>query len=157
MVFISRPPTFIVLSESERKQLESLARAPRTERRYSDRARIILKASAGETTADIAMGMGIRSATVSKWRVRFESEGMEGLYDGYRPGRPPRAGSQDLRAKLLELLDEEPPDGYVRWNGRLLAERIGVKPDLVWKELRTLGISLRRGAATGRVSHATVP
>jgi transposase len=145
MASMARPPTAIVLSESERQQLEALVRAPRVQRRYSDRARIILKASAGQSTADIAAEMDLRSATVSKWRVRFESEGMEGLYDDYRPGRPPRADSrEDLRGKLLELLDEEPPEGYARWNGKLLAKRIGIKPDLVWKELRTLGISLER-------------
>lgn len=142
---MARPPTAIILSESERKELESLTRGPRVQRRYADRARIVLKAAAGKSNLEIASELEVRPATVSKWRVRFESEGMEGLHDDFRPGRPPGPNSrEEVRAMILEKLDEEPPPGYARWNGRLLGEALGIKPDSVWKELRVLGINLQR-------------
>jgi len=142
---MSRPATVIRLTNLERQELERLARQPKVERRHSDRARIILKAADGMSNLDIAQSMGTRPATVSKWRVRFESEGLEGLRDDYRPGRPPAGGDATaFRDRLLAQLDEEPPEGYAKWNGRLLAEELGVKPDKVWKELRTLGINLQR-------------
>lgn len=142
---MSRPATVIRLTYPEREELERLARQPKAQRRHSDRARIILKAADGMSNLEIAQTIGTRPATVSKWRVRFESEGLEGLRDDYRPGRPPTGGdAAAFRDRLLAQLDEDPPEGYAKWNGRLLAEKLGVKPDKVWKELRTLGINLQR-------------
>lgn len=142
---MARPATVITLSESERQQLNALVRGPRTQRRYADRARIILKISSGMSNLAVAAELNIRPATVSKWRVRFESEGMEGLHDDFRPGRPPTLEPPErLRSRILEKLDEEPPDGHAAWNGRLLAEALGVRPDSVWRELRALGINLQR-------------
>lgn len=142
---MSRPATPIHLTEFERKELERLARKPKAQRRHSDRARIILHAAAGMSNLQIAEAMGTRPATVSKWRVRFEREGMEGLHDDYRPGRPPSGGEVAVfRDRLLAQLDKTPPEGYAKWNGRLLAKALEVKPDKVWKELRTLGINLQR-------------
>lgn len=142
---MSRPATVIRLSDIERQELERLARQPKAQRRYSDRARMILKAADGLSNLEIAQVVGTRPATVSKWRVRFESEGLEGLRDDYRPGRPAAGGDPAaFRDRLLARLDEEPPEGYAKWNGRLLAEALEVKADKVWKELRTLGINLQR-------------
>lgn len=143
---MARPATVIVLSESESQQLEALVRGPRTQRRYADRARMILKAAAGMSNVAIASELDVRPATVSKWRVRFESERMEGLHDDFRPGRPPTSlyGPEELRSKILAKLDEKPPEGYARWNGRLLGKALGVSADSVWRELRVLGISLQR-------------
>ena len=43
------------------------------------------------------------------------------------------------------MLDEEPPDGYSQWNGRLLSEALGdVSADHVWRVMRLRGISLQR-------------
>lgn len=142
---MSRPATSINLTPNERTELERLVRLPKTQRRHSDRARIILKAADGLSNLQIAEAIETRPATVSKWRVRFEREGIEGLRDDFRPGRPPEGGdTASFRARLLTQLDEKPPEGYAQWNGRLLAETLHVKADKVWKELRTLGINLQR-------------
>ena len=143
---MARPATLIQLNSSESEQLVALIKAPQTQRRYADRARMILWAAEGKSNKHIAETLSVRTATVSKWRVRFESERLEGLLDDYRPGRPPKDsdGGAALREKMLLLLDESPPEGYAQWNGSLLAVRLGVKPDKVWSELRQLGISLQR-------------
>lgn len=142
---MSRPATIIRLTDHERRELERLARQPKVQRRYSDRAQIILKAAEGMSNLEIAHALGTRPATVSKWRVRFESEGLEGLHDDYRTGRPPTGeDAAAFRKRLLDQLDEEPPEGYANWNGRLLAKALEVKADKVWRELRTLGINLQR-------------
>jgi hypothetical protein len=39
---------------------------------------------------------------------------------------------------------EDPPHGFARWNGGLLAKSLGESADRVWRELRHLGISLQR-------------
>lgn len=141
---MARPATTITLSDHERAQLEQLVSGPKTQRRYADRARIILKVARGESNLEIAQAMDVRPATVSKWRVRFEREGIEGLHDDFRPGRPAAEDPQRLRDRILVKLDEKPPEGYSKWNGRLLAEALGISADRVWSELRRLGINLQR-------------
>jgi transposase len=142
---MSRPCTIIKLSDLEKSELEKLIRAPRTQRRHADRARIVLEAACGKSNLEIAAMMQTRPATVSKWRVRFDSEGIMGLRDDFRPGRPSiHNDSEPLRQRILEQIDSEPPPGYAKWNGRALGENLGVAPARIWKELRTLGISLQR-------------
>ncbi len=63
---MSRPSTTIHLSAHEKAELEKLIRAPRTQRRHADRARIVLEASRGKSNLDIAAMMRTRPATVSK-------------------------------------------------------------------------------------------
>jgi transposase len=142
---MARPATAIALTEIERAQLTDLIKAPRTQRRYADRARIVLKAAEGMSNRQIAETMSVRPATVSKWRVRFESERLEALNDDYRPGRPPGPEEPErLRSRILAMIDQPAPEGYARWNGRLLAQALGVNAHAVWKHLRALGISLQR-------------
>ena len=43
------------------------------------RARIVLEAATGSTTKDVAVRLGTRPATVSKWHIRFAKYGLRGL------------------------------------------------------------------------------
>lgn len=52
------------------------------------RAHIVLAAADGEENVSIASRLGVALHTVIKWRKRFFEEGMEGLADRKRPGRP---------------------------------------------------------------------
>ena len=51
---MSRPCTPIHLSASEKAELEKLIRAPRTQRRFAERARIVLEAARGKSNLEIA-------------------------------------------------------------------------------------------------------
>mgnify|MGYP000190823170 FL=1 len=122
-----------------------MAAGPDGQRRHRERAQIVLRAAEGRSNREIAEALGIRPATVSKGRVRFRRAGMEGLQDDYRSGRRPIGGEvRDCRRRLLTCLEEGPPDGHDRWDGRLLSQVLGVKPYKVYKELRILGINLWR-------------
>ena len=129
---MSRPCTPITLSLAEEAELNKLIRAPRTQRRHADRARIVLEAFHGKSNIEIATLMRTRPATVSKWRIRFEQEGLMGLRDDFRPGRPRiQEDSENLRRRILECLDAPPPAGYAKWNGRTLGQALGISPNLV--------------------------
>ena len=141
---MSRPAAVIVLSPEEKKQLEGMLRRGKGERRYADRARMILRCAQGRANTEIGRELGVRPATVCKWRVRFEREGLSGLHDDFRPGRPAGEDRTQLRQRLLARLEESPPAGCASWSGPLLARTLGVKADLVWAQLRLLGISLQR-------------
>ena len=103
---MARPAALIVLSEEERKQLEAMRKKPRGENRYAERARIILSAAQGWSNKEIARALNTREARVSKWRVRFECEGLSGLHDDFRAGRPVEV-VENFRELLLARLDED--------------------------------------------------
>jgi len=136
--------TAIELTAEERRVLEGWTRAGSTEQRYAQRAQVVLAAARGEGTTDIARRLGVRPATVSKWRTRFAARRVAGLADAPRPGAPIRYGP-DTEQRILALLDKKPPRGYARWNGRLVAEKLGdVSPAQVWRVLRQHQIQLER-------------
>lgn len=136
--------TSIVLSAEDREQLESWARSPTTQQRLAFRARVILAAAAGEGSTSIAEREGVRLTTVSAWRVRFANQGLAGLQDQPRAGRPRTYGDEAER-RVLAKLDEEPPEGFATWNGRLLAAALGDIPaHQVWLILQKHGIQLQR-------------
>ena len=56
-----------------------------------------------------------------------------------------RKSSASSARRILRALDETPPEGYARWNGRLLARRLkDVSQAQVWRVLRQHSISLER-------------
>jgi transposase len=83
-----RSPFQITLRASERRLLKALTRRGTAEHRQVTRARIVLLASAGWTNRGIARKLGLAPNTASKWRKRFFQEGVDGLGDRKRPGRP---------------------------------------------------------------------
>jgi transposase len=134
----------IVLSEAERAVLVGWARAAKTERRKHFRARVILELAEGLSNEEVAERWHTRTATVSKWRGRFARTRLAGLEDAPRTGKPPTY-DEATRERILGALDEPPPKGYARWNGRLLARRLkDVSEHQIWRVLREQGISLER-------------
>ncbi len=136
--------TQIELTDHERTTLESWVRGPRTQQRFVQRARIVLEAATGRTTKDVATLLHTRPATVSKWRTRFAKNGLKGLGDAPRPGKP-RMYDETTERRILAQLDEPPPDRYTTWTGKLVAEALGdVSAAYVWRFLRRRGIHLKR-------------
>lgn len=84
-----KSPYSITLTAEQRHELEATARS--YTRPYNDviRAKIILYAADGMENKDIAQRLETTPAIVSKWRKRFFEEGMDGLKDLQRSGRPP--------------------------------------------------------------------
>ena len=61
----------INLTAEERESLERLVRSSTAEQRLVFRARLILVASQGLESKEVARQLGCRAATVSKWRRRY--------------------------------------------------------------------------------------
>ena len=83
-----RSPFVFELSDEDRHCVESLVRRRTAEQRMVLRARIVLAAAGGEENASIASRLAVALNTVIKWRKRFHDEGMDGLGDRKRSGRP---------------------------------------------------------------------
>ncbi len=94
------------LAASQRKQLKRTVRAHTAPQAGVLRARIVLAASAGLATEHIARRLGVRPATVRKWRRRWCQRGLAGLGDLPRPGRPrafPYVVVAEVKALACEL------------------------------------------------------
>ena len=74
----------------------------------------------------------------------FAAEGTDGLWDDFRPGRPVVHDAQENERSILEKLDQQPPGGFSKWNGPLLAQALKLNVHQVWQVLRQRGISLQR-------------
>src|SRR5439155_3758925 len=88
--------------------------------------------------------VGCSERTVWKWRCRFEADGLAGLRDAPRPGRPLVHGPQ-TRAKLIALACTRPtetPEGFrrERWTHRELAEQVGMSESQAHEILRAAEI-----------------
>src|SRR3954453_20995028 len=77
------------LTADERKELERLARSRTEEARLVQRAQIVLGLAAGERPYQVADRVGVGRAAAYEWLHRFNAEGLKGLTDHPRPGRPP--------------------------------------------------------------------
>ncbi|MBM2825895.1 MAG: putative transposase, partial [Dehalococcoidales bacterium] len=60
----------------------------------------------------------VRRGMVSKWRVRFARQHMDGLMDKPRRGAKVKYG-EDMERRILTQLDVPPPPGYTTWTGGL--------------------------------------
>ena len=78
----------IALSDVEREHLEKTVRKQTAPQRAVVRARIVLLAADGVCNREIADRLGCSRYTVYLWRKRFFEEGLDGLADRPRPGRP---------------------------------------------------------------------
>jgi transposase len=141
---MSKPAGVISLDAEEVKILRQWLRAGTTEQRMAERAQIVLLASKGQSTVQIADSLRTRPARVSKWRQRFARHRLKGLHDGSRSGKP-RRYDPSTEKRVLKQLDRSPPPGHSTWTGGLLSRALGdVGEDQAWRVLRRHGISLRR-------------
>ena len=83
-----RSPYLIELSAADRAALEQRARAYTAPYHQVMRAKIVLLAAEGRENTVIAARLDITAQLVSKRRKRFFEEGLDGLKDRPRTGRP---------------------------------------------------------------------
>ena len=108
-----------------------------------ERARIILGCLEGKEMQQVARDLKVSTPTVRKWRERFARQGLAGLRDQPRPGKPPKYG-RGFRDRVLALLEQPPPAGMSHWDGPAVAATLGASVHAVWRTLRREGIYLQR-------------
>jgi transposase len=77
------------LAPEERQTLEHLASSRTAQARFVERAQILLALAAGRRPRQVAKDLGISRPAVSFWIHRFNQQGLAGLEDQPRAGRPP--------------------------------------------------------------------
>jgi transposase len=98
----------------------------------------VLLADDGVGTNEIVHRVGVSKPTVIAWKKRYAAEGIAGLDDRPKPGRP---ATVDEVAVVLATL-EPPPDrlGVTHWSSRLLADQLGISNVWVAKIWRRWGL-----------------
>jgi transposase len=99
-------PFQVRLTASERKLLKRWVRTPTAPYRQVLRAKVVLLAAAGHRNTHIAQRLQVTGNTVRKWRRRFSQQGLVGLRDRPRSGRPrrfPAAVVAEAKAIACEL------------------------------------------------------
>jgi len=79
----------LATTDEQRKGLLTWVNGQRVEHRLQLRASIIWQLAEGATLGRVAEALAVSIKTVKKWRARFRAEGLEGLHDQPRSGRPP--------------------------------------------------------------------
>ncbi len=120
----------VEISDQDARELERIVRASSSEVRVVERARIVLAAGEGLTTAQIAERVGCSERTVKKWRPRYARRGIEGLADAPRSGAPLTHGPE-TRALLIAKACTRPqptPEGArrERWTYEELGAEVGM-------------------------------
>lgn len=84
-----KSPYRVTLSPEQRVELEARARRYTLPYRDVVRAKIVLMAAGGLDNDEIAARLDTPREIVSKWRKRFFEQGLPGLEERPRGGRPP--------------------------------------------------------------------
>ncbi len=96
------------------------------EARYDHRLHGLLLVAQGLSCREVARLLGDSPRTVAYWVCRFEEEGLAGLAEGDRTGRPQRLSPEQLK-QIGGALRGSPMDwglGANLWDGKTLSEFI---------------------------------
>jgi hypothetical protein len=137
------------LTNEERAELTKLARSKLTSVRLAQRARIVLLASQGMQSKEIAAELGIGRVQVSRWRERYAEFRLAGIEHDLPRGAPPV--TVDV-ARLIELTTQRKPEAATHWSTRTLAAELGVSAASVSRHWRKNGLKphLVRGFKVSR-------
>ncbi len=127
-VHITEPEIVILALQDEIRRSD--------ESRYDHRLHGVLMVAQGLSCTEVATLLGDAPRTVAYWVQRFEQEGLAGLAEGDRPGRPRRLNPEQLK-QIGSALRGSPMDwelGANLWDGKTLCEFIAKE----WKI--TLGV-----------------
>jgi transposase len=105
---------------------------------------MILAAIEGRTNVEIGRELGVHPDTIGRWRARLKVQGLKGLRDRPRPGRPARFTAEQ-KTRVLQKAIETPRENGVpitHWSKASLA-RLAVEagiadsihPSTVWRWL----------------------
>ena len=132
------PSSALEISNADRATLESWTRSSTMPAGRVERARIVLAMADGVGTSAAARLLGVSRPTVIKWRHRFAANGIAGLDDEARSGRPKTVDDAAIIAATLE----PPPESLAvtHWSSRLLGRHLGVGDATVARAWRRYGV-----------------
>jgi hypothetical protein len=92
----------VEVSPQDRELLTSWTRSPSLRAGLAQRARVVLLAADGIGTTEIVRRVGLSKPAVIGWKRRYAAEGLNGLEDRAKPGRPPTIDQAEIVLATLE-------------------------------------------------------
>jgi putative transposase len=133
----------LTLSSEEREQLQALAVSRSLPHGLVTRAKIVLAAADGQTNSAIAQKVDLSASSVGKWRNRFLEQGLQGLHDELRPGRPRSIADEKIALAIKTTLQTK-PEGGTHWSCRSLADSSGISKSTVQRVWNAFGLQPHR-------------
>lgn len=138
-----RPKAELVLTETEYRDLQALARRRKTAQAAALRARIVLACAEGIENNAVAERLQVTKQTVSKWRGRFVRERLDGLLDAPRSGAPRSIDDARVEAVVARTLESK-PRGATHWSTRSMAREMGMTQNAVLRIWHAFGLQPHR-------------
>jgi putative transposase len=138
-----RPKKELTLTDEARQDLDALATSRSMPHALVQRARIILLAANGETNTAIAKKVGFSKPTVGTWRRRYIDDGLEGLHDELKPGRPRSISDERVATLIRKTLQTKPKEG-THWAVRPMAESTRISKSTVHRIWIAFGLQPHR-------------
>src|SRR5260370_12914125 len=123
------------LTAEEKRDLERWAQARTLPAGDVFRARLILALAAGKSYREIESGMQTSAATIARWRVRFERDGLAGLEGRHRGSRPRRATAA-VQARVVRRGQQKTKHGSTQSACRKLWQAWGLSKSTAQRILR---------------------
>lgn len=147
-------PRMLRLHPSTHQRLMRLSKEAERDGAYrvAKRLRAVALNAEGHTSGELAKILQAARSKVSEWLQRYQTDGVDGLLEGYRPGRPSEL-TEKQQQQLGDILDSGPVayglDTGI-WTSPMIAwvieEEFGVQyhPGHVRKLLHGWGFSVQR-------------
>jgi transposase len=147
-------PRLLHLHSATRRRLTRLSKEAERDGAYrvAKRLQAVVLNAEGRTSGELAAVLKAPRSKISEWLARYQTDGVDGLLEGYRSGRPPELTAEQHQ-QLGDILDSGPVayglDNGV-WTSPMIAwvieEEFGVTyhPGHVRRLLHRLGFSVQR-------------
>jgi putative transposase len=113
----------VQLTAIDREYLETLTSKGQLTAKVYRHAIGLLELDCGQTYTALSKILKVTISTISNWAAEYEENGLKDLVDQHHKGRPVEIDANQ-RAKIAALACSAPPEGYERWNLRLLAKKV---------------------------------
>lgn len=139
-----RPRVQLVLSDSEREQLETMTRSRSLPQGLVRRAQIVLMSADGTDNTAIAERLKLSRLTVGMWRLRFMAQRITGLYDELRSGGPRSIRDEQIATLVRRTIKKQPKDGATHWSCRSLAAETKLSKSTIQRVWKAFGLQPHR-------------
>src|SRR5450755_1987096 len=104
-----RNQRMLAITEEQRKELSKWAQSRTLPAGDVFRARLILALAEGRTYSHIKVSLQTTAPTISRWKQRFEQDGLGGL-DPRHKGSQPRVADAAVQARIARKTQQKPTD-----------------------------------------------
>jgi transposase len=135
---MGRNTAVLTITEEQRGELSKWAASRTLPAGDVFRARLILALAEGQSYSQVMTSLRTTAPTISRWKQRFEQDGLAGL-DPRHKGSQPRVADAALQAKIARKTQQKPSDGSTHWSCRKMAAALGLSKSTVqrvWAQMR---------------------